>query len=190
VLKDRFATSNLKTVDEKVLNALRVLWKDDLKEGAIAGELERRKKVADTQGSEAESEGEKMLRVRVEGCQVWHDQGIANKIYVQGQLELGLRHFRFTCREATEEENKALPRYRDKKLAKEGSVKGSVKDSKPSTENKENREKEKAVAIEIMRRTRKGKEKIKGRLLLHDRGERVFALSHDAGQYFSKVLLQ
>jgi hypothetical protein len=190
VLKDRFATSNLKTVDEKVLNALRVLWKDDLKEGAIAGELERRKKVADTQGPEAESEGEKMLRVRVEGCQVWRVQGITNKIYVQGQLELGLRHFRFTCREATEEENKALPRYRDKKLAKEGSVKGSVKDSKPLTENKENTEKEKTVAIEIMRRTRKGKEKIKGRLLLQDRGERVFALSHDAGQYFSKVLLQ
>ena len=167
VLKDRFAPSNLKRVEDKVLNALRVLWKDDPKQGAIASEFVRRKIAADEAGAEVEIGTEKMLTIKVEGCQVWRDQGLS-KIYVQGQLELGLRNFRFMCREATADEDNALPCIKGKKQASSKPIKATKDTDKPQ---------EKPVAFEIMRRTRKGKQKIKGLLVLPERGERIFALS-------------
>lgn len=161
-LKEKFAATNLRLVDGKVLNALRAVWKEDPKQGGIAGELERRRKEEDRADVTAgdKSSGDMVLKLKI-ACEVLRDVGGGAPL-LQGSLELGLRRFGVTCRPAKSEELDAIahlsPDLHKRKGAKGG--KGSV-DAAPKGGGAKGSMGAEDVVIEVMRRTRKGKQKIK-----------------------------
>ena len=177
VLKDRHALSNLQKVHSNVLNILRGAFKEDPKQGALALELARRtiqSKKQEEKGEAAtdgqESSGETILRIKISGCKMLYDHG-SSRLMLEGQMEIGLRTFRFVCRRASPDEEGALVRFKE-----QHSTLKQLQDQKKS-KNIKAEEADKSLVFEIMRRTRKGKQKVKGLLLLHDQGEKIFALS-------------
>jgi hypothetical protein len=195
-LKEKHAVTNLQTVDKATLTALRAAWKDDPKTGAISLELQRRRTLEDAAGvgQEAAVTGsDTVLKLRLEPCEVVSERG-SGRMLMCAHLEGGLRSFRLSCREAKVEELEAvLP---DKGAGgaspgKDALNKGSMRDvrkgsmrnvtkgaaAKGVSMRDVTRAPEATLVLEVMRRTRKGKEKINALLLLQERAERIFALS-------------
>ena len=171
-LLDKHVSSNLKTVDRAVLIALQKHWKEDSKSGPMAVELQRRRNQQDEV-----SDGDKTLKLKLVSCAVVHDQGDSGRMLLQGELDVGLRRFKLTCRQARPPEALALAAVRTDKKGDKGPSKESKK--KKASSGKTESAEEAPLVMEVMRRTRKGREKIKGLLLLRARGEQIFALSPD-----------